>query len=185
MSFRFLFVLFFLFSCNHINPSKDRIPDFKLVDIEDRDIEFYKILENKKLSLVFFGYSHCPNVCYNTLHKFDLVLQKLNPIEISNLEIIFISIDSKRDNKESLRLMKRKTNPYILFLYGNERDIDIVKKAFNVKVYQTQDLNEKIPTLIHSTTIFVIDKNKKLIHKIPEEIQSDDIAKFITTYLRN
>lgn len=185
MNFRILSVFFFLFFCNHLNSSRDSIPNFTLFDVQDKPVQFYNILNNKKLSLVFFGYSHCPNVCYNTLHKFDLILQKLPSDTTKEVEFIFISIDPKYDNKETISKMKLKSNPSIHFFLGKENEIEIIKKSFQVKVFESNTGSDPKSSLIHSTSIFLLDKHKTLIHKIPEEIQSDDIVKFITKYLNS
>jgi cytochrome oxidase Cu insertion factor (SCO1/SenC/PrrC family) len=185
MSFRFVLILFLFGFCSPFKTPQNIVPNFTLLDTEDKEVEFYKLMETKKLSLLFFGYSHCPNVCYNTIHKFDLVSQKLDPYLLSQIEFLFISIDPKEDHKEALLSMKQKTNPSVHFLRGSIQETESIKKAFHVKVYPSQDSTEPKASLIHSTTIFVVDKNKALIHKIPEEIASDSIVQFLTLYFQN
>lgn len=185
MSFRILFIFFFLYQCTNLNSSKDKVPNFSLLDTEDHVVEFYKLMETKKLSLIFFGYSHCPNVCYNTIHKFDIISQKLDPYLLKQIEFIFISIDFKEDNRATLLSMKQKTNPFVIFLRGNEQEIEKIKKAYSVKVYPINEMPGSKKNLIHSTSIFVVDKNLNIIHKISEDINSEIITNLIQTYFQS
>ena len=170
MSFRFVLILFLFGFCSPFKTPQNIVPNFTLLDTEDKEVEFYKLMETKKLSLLFFGYSHCPNVCYNTIHKFDIISQKLDPYLLKQIEFIFISIDFKEDNRATLLSMKQKTNPFVIFLRGNEQEIEKIKKAYSVKVYPINEMPGSKKNLIHSTSIFVVDKNLNIIHKISEDI---------------
>ena len=180
MKYRFLFVFFFLVHCNYLEISKDTVNDFSLLDTSDNQIDFFKIMNQKKLSIIFFGYSHCPNVCYSTLNKFNKIVNNIDKSTKDKIEFIFISIDPVLDDKIKLLAMKKNTDSSVLFLRGDKSNIEKIKNNFGVKVFEANDNNKS--SLIHSTTIFVVDNNHKIINKIPSEVDTEMILKFLNHY---
>ena len=56
-----------------------------------------------KWQLVFFGYTHCPDVCPTTLNELSLAFDKLGPRRRSKVGIVFISVDPERDTPAVLK----------------------------------------------------------------------------------
>jgi len=74
--------------------------DFSLKDMNNNDITHDSF--NGPLTAIFFGFTHCPDVCPMTLNKMDIVLDKLKNKK-NNLKFFFISVDPERDTPEVIK----------------------------------------------------------------------------------
>jgi len=74
--------------------------DFSLKDMNNNTITQESF--NGPLTAIFFGFTHCPDVCPMTLNKMDIVLDKLKNKK-KNLKVFFISVDPERDTPEVVK----------------------------------------------------------------------------------
>ena len=169
--FMFIFSLYFYFQNKY---------DFNLIS-EFKNETTLKDFKNNKL-IVYFGYTYCPDVCPNTLYILSNIL---NDINNSNIKLIFISLDPKRDNNIT------KTNQYLRYFYKNSdallaknnKDLELIAKNYGV-IYKRVDLNNSAMkySISHSNQLYFIDKNGKFVIKVtnlyPEELK-EEIKYFI------
>ena len=112
-------------------------------------------LKNKP-SLLFFGFTNCPEICPTTLADLSEITREATS-NIDAINIIFVTLDPKRDNEKHLK-------DYILYFDGNiigvtGDKIEIKKFAENWKVfYETVKTSNNNYTLNHTATVFMIDK---------------------------
>jgi len=107
-----------------------------------------------KVVAIFFGYTHCPDVCPTTLADMSLVLEKLGK-DAERVQVLFITVDPERDTPELLSHYAPAFNPTFLSLYGDMRATEEVAKAFNVK-YEKQPTSSGY-NVDHSAGTFLID----------------------------
>jgi protein SCO1/2 len=106
---------------------------------------------------VFFGFTHCPEVCPTTLWELSQALQKLGP-DANRIKVLFVSLDPARDTPELLKSYLSSFDPHIIGLTGSEDAIAKLAKAY--KVYW-----RKVPTdngdytLDHSAIVYLMDAN--------------------------
>lgn len=74
--------------------------DFDLVDLDGRPVD--ESMLKGKWSLVFFGYTYCPDYCPTTLAMLNAVQQRMGP-EGRDLQIVFVSVDPERDTPQALK----------------------------------------------------------------------------------
>ena len=74
--------------------------DFQLVDQDGRAVD--QTLLNGKWSLVFFGFTYCPEFCPTTLAELAAVKQRLGD-KADDLQIVFVSVDPERDTPQQLK----------------------------------------------------------------------------------
>ena len=107
-------------------------------------------------SLIFFGFTHCPEVCPTTLNQLSEITAKLKT-KIITTNIIFITLDPKRDTQEHLKDYISNFNENLIGVTGNI--IDIKKIADNWGVfYETISSSKDDYTLNHTATVFMLDK---------------------------
>ena len=107
-------------------------------------------------SLIFFGFTHCPEVCPTTLSQLSEITDKLKT-KIITTNIIFITLDPKRDTQEHLKDYISNFNENVIGVTGNI--IDIKKIADNWGVfYETISSSKDDYTLNHTATVFMLDK---------------------------
>ena len=107
-------------------------------------------------SLIFFGFTHCPEVCPTTLSQLSEITAKLKT-KIITTNIIFITLDPKRDNQEHLKDYISNFNENVIGITGDI--INIKKLADNWGVfYETISSSKDDYTLNHTATVFMLDK---------------------------
>ena len=107
-------------------------------------------------SLMFFGFTHCPEVCPTTLSQLSEITDKLKT-RIITTNIIFITLDPKRDTQEHLKDYVSNFNENVIGITGNI--INIKKLADNWGVfYETINSSKDDYTLNHTATVFMLDK---------------------------
>ena len=106
--------------------------------------------------LVFFGYTHCPDVCPMTLHKTGMLLKELGT-ESGRITPVFISIDSSRDNPEALQDFLKQFDVPAVGLSGDPEALQAIANEFGVLVRRFQGKTALAYTLEHSSFLYLID----------------------------
>ena len=135
-----------------------------------------------KVVVLFFGFTHCPDICPTTLIDLKKTMGLLED-KASAVQVIFITLDPARDTEDVLKKFIPTFNSSFLGLTGTESDIDKVAnqlKIFNKKV---NDGSKAGYTIDHSAGLYVIDKKGSIKLHIsngqkPEDLASD-LAKLI------
>ena len=153
---------------------------FSLKDFNGRirTLEVFK----GKVVVLFFGFTHCPDICPTTLTDLKKTMVLLKD-KASAVQVIFITLDPARDTEDVLKKFIPTFNSSFLGLTGTESDIDKVAnqlKIFNKKV---NDGSKAGYTIDHSAGLYVIDKKGSIKLHIsngqkPEDLASD-LAKLI------
>ncbi|WP_230534379.1 SCO family protein [Microvirga roseola] len=103
---------------------------------------------------VFFGFTHCPEVCPTTLYDLTQDLQTLGS-DADKLRVAFITVDPAQDTPELLKTYLGSFDPRIVGLTGTEEQIAEVAKAY--KIYYRKVPTDSGYTMDHSATIFLMD----------------------------
>ena len=107
-------------------------------------------------SLIFFGFTHCPEVCPTTLSHLSEITDNLKT-KIKTTNIIFITLDPERDTQKHLKEYIQYFGKNITGVTGTIKDLK--KMANNFNVYYEKELTSKNNyTLNHTATVFMIDK---------------------------
>lgn len=130
-------------------------------------------------TLLFFGYSQCPEICPRTLAIVsDLFRSKPNPQAVAKAQFVFVSLDSKSDTIPALQTFLKQFHPDFIGLTGDENEV--IKLAKSCRVYSWTDPkpNEKGQKIIdHSGTILLINPQGKLQALFSPPHASDSLAK--------
>ena len=108
-----------------------------------------------KPSLVFFGFTRCPEVCPTTLSDISALLGRLGP-DADRLNVIFITIDPERDKPETLKEYLSNFDARIVGLSGSTEEIDRAARAFRV-FYKRSPTSGGDYTMDHSTFTYLMD----------------------------
>ena len=111
-----------------------------------------------KLSLIFFGYTNCPDVCPVTLSEFKKIKMHFNQRE-EEINFIFITVDPERDTSNRLKVYLQNFDPKFIGLTGERDLLESVWESYGV--YEArQDLGSAAGYLVdHSARVYAIDKN--------------------------
>ncbi len=130
--------------------------DFTLTDEEGETVhgEDYR----GKATLVYFGYTFCPDVCPITLSRLGDTIRHLDDETRDNIQVLFISVDPSRDTPEVLKRYTDAFGPEFIGLSGEQAEIDAVTNRYRI-AYEYGEENENGDYLItHSSAVFAFDR---------------------------
>jgi protein SCO1/2 len=110
--------------------------------------------------IVFFGYTHCPDVCPTTAADISSWLEALGP-QGKEVKALFISVDPERDSVASMKDYLSSFPDEIVGLTGTPEQIAGVAKAYRV-YYAKHPLKDGDYSMDHSALIYLMDREGKL-----------------------
>lgn len=113
-----------------------------------------------KVVALFFGYTHCPDVCPTTMLEYATVMKKLGP-DADKVQVLFVTVDPERDTTAVLAGYVPHFDPRFVGLTGSAAQIEQVKSAYKV-VAQKVAVPGGAYTVDHSAGSYLFDKSGKL-----------------------
>ena len=156
------------------------LPDFTLTD-HNGDTKSLSDFHGN-LVLLNFGYTSCPDICPTTLTKLKSVYKKLGQNQ-NEVQVLFVSVDPERDSLSKLKKYVPYFHDDFIGLTGNEEQLNKLSEAFNI-VYFKEGINKDNDYLMsHPTSIYLIDKQGKLILKYPHSSKPEFLVSDIENLL--
>ena len=112
--------------------------------------------------LVYFGYTHCPDICPTTLLAISQVLEKLGPLAVK-LQPLFVTIDPERDTSKVVGEFVRSFDPRIVGLTGSPSEIAQIAKLYRVFYKKIPIENSDDYFMEHSSYIYVMSPDGRYI----------------------
>lgn len=109
-----------------------------------------------KVTVLFFGYTHCPDVCPTTLADMAQVMRMLDK-QADRVQVIFVTLDPERDTADMLAQYVPAFYPSFMGLHGDAQATSAAAKAFGI-FYQKQ-VNKSGYTLDHTAGSYLIGPN--------------------------
>ncbi len=114
-----------------------------------------------KVVAVFFGFTHCPDVCPTTLATMREVKEKLGP-DGERLQVIFVTVDPERDTPELLAKYVTAFDPTFLGLHGSPEAISQTAKVFKVYYQKVPGKTPETYTMDHTASTYLYDPQGRL-----------------------
>lgn len=130
--------------------------------------------------LVYFGYTHCPDVCPTELARISDMLGQMGDRSIPAL---FITVDPERDTPKIMQEYVSSFNPAIIGLSGSRQAIDDAEKAFRVFARKGGSQADGDYSMDHSSIVYLMDKNGAFIEAFNVERPPKDAAKDLERFL--
>ncbi len=135
---------------------------------------------NSVYKLIYFGFTSCPAICPTELQKTAQAYKQLPADTQKQIKMLFVTVDPERDTPKVLKNYTALFHPDLLGLTGTPAQIEGIKQAY--KVY-----GEKVPdgdsyTMDHSSFVYFMSPDDKLIALFKTTQTPDDIAHFISKY---
>jgi protein SCO1/2 len=136
-----------------------------------------------KVVIMFFGYTHCPDICAPTLVKLDQAVKRLGD-EAKNVQVLFITVDPEHDTVKQLAGFIPPFNPSFIGLTGSDKEIAAVASEY--KVAYGKNLQSKPGQVLvdHSTGILVKDRKGKLRLLVKNSVTVEDLDHDIRVLLK-
>lgn len=133
---------------------------FNLVNHEGKSVTERDFMG--KWTLIYFGFTHCPDICPDELQKMVSAIDKIK--EKARLEVVpvFISVDPDRDTVEQVREYVKEFHPNLVGLTGNQSDIRQVAREYRVYYMKTEE--EEADYLVdHSIIMYLMDPDMEFV----------------------
>jgi protein SCO1/2 len=130
--------------------------------------------------LVYFGYTHCPDVCPTTLAQISDVLRKLPDKPIKAL---FITVDPERDTPAGMADYVGSFDPRVIGLSGSPEEIAAVEKAYRVYARKGEAQASGGYSMDHSSIVYLMDARGEFVEALNMDRPAEDVAKELAGYL--
>jgi len=127
-------------------------------------------------TLIFFGFTHCPDVCPTSLFEISEVLRAMGP-DADRVNAYFISVDPERDTADAMKDYLSSFDPHLKGLTGPPEDLAKVISEYRVYAKKVP-LKDGDYTMDHTALVYLMDRDGKFVapfnlKRTPDEAASD------------
>lgn len=173
-------------------------PGFVLTDTDGNSYDFLARTKGKP-TLMYFGYTHCPDECPTAMADIAAALRQAPPAIRDEVQVLFVTTDPKRDSALVLRRWLDQFSPNFIGLLGTDDEVDAAQKAVGIQPAYPEGLAPTLPgkpdqhahkegtsphkhfgplgyAVAHSAVIFAYDAADRLPVVYPGGVTPADIA---------
>ncbi len=130
--------------------------------------------------LVYFGYTHCPDVCPTELAHISDILTKMGD---KSIPALFVTVDPERDTPKVMQDYVSSFNPAMIGLSGSPQAVEATEKTFRVYSRKGQPQPDGDYSMDHSSIVYLMDKKGAFVEAFNVEQSPDEAAKELEKYL--
>jgi len=141
--------------------------------------EFTEANLKGKITLIYFGFASCPDICPATLQTISHALAELPQEDLDRLQVLFVSVDPERDDMSQLKNFVSAFHPKILGLTGSKEQIQQMSKIYKVyynKIEPKKDEDQDTYVIDHSSIIYMLDRNGQYLKHFSSKATFEEIA---------
>jgi len=137
-----------------------------------------------KPSILYFGFTSCPDVCPLALNTLMGSLDSIDPEVHKKINKVFISVDYKRDDKDKVDEYSRYFATDFVGLTGEKKEIERVTKNYGVHFSFVELKDSKLGyTVDHTSRFFILNKQGKLVASFTDVKNDPDFKKTLIEVL--
>lgn len=152
---------------------------FSLVDQNGKPFTDNDLLG--KPSLVFFGFTHCPDVCPTTLYEITQLYEALGA-KGDKVRAVFVTVDPERDTPDLMKLYLSSFDPRIIGLSGPGGAIESIMKSYRVFARKIPGENGSY-TMDHTAMVYLMDGKGRYVGAFDLKKPPAEAAKEISRYM--
>lgn len=130
--------------------------DFTLVDENAETVQAEHYLG--KPTVLYFGYTHCPDVCPSTLSRLSAATRRLDEALRDELQVLFVSVDPTRDTPEVMDRYTEAFGPQFIGLTGDTARLDALTNRYRVGYDYGDGFPDGSYDVTHSSAVFAFDR---------------------------
>jgi protein SCO1 len=152
-------------------PTPKLLPE---IELENNSGELFSAKNfNQRWSLVFFGFTHCPDMCPLALQQLSALLKLLPQEQKGRVQVVFISLDPERDTREAMAVYTENFNSRIIGVRGAAAEIAKLSLFFLIDYTPSANSGSEY-TLEHSGRIFIINPSAEYLGSFapPQQVET-------------
>lgn len=150
------------------------VADVELLAAGGQTVRFGDL--DSKVTVVYFGYTYCPDVCPTTLASLSRARAELGK-RGEDIQVVMVTVDPERDDPEWLEEYVTRFDPSFMGLGGSEEQIRAAAEAFGV-YFQKAETDSAAGYLVdHTAAVFVVDENGGIRLMLSHNLTSEEMAK--------
>jgi protein SCO1/2 len=139
-----------------LNDVSGHMPDLKFKLTDDHGKPVTGADYRGKVVVLYFGYTHCPDVCPLTLAQLHVVMQRLGPLA-DRVRILFVSVDPSRDTPSVMHAYVNAFDPHAVGLTGDASSVEALSKRYRSAYTREPEGKDGNYEVSHSSAIYVFD----------------------------
>ena len=146
-----------------LRPAPQPLEEFQLTDQYRQPFGLERL--QGKWSLVFFGYTYCPDICPTTLSTLTGVVRRLqtDSPDKTNLQVVFVSVDPERDTPEIIEGYLAYFKEAFIGITGSPQAIEGLARQFGAGYLKEPDTAPGQYLVSHTSSIFLVDPGGRLL----------------------
>ncbi len=153
------------------------------IDLIDQNETSFSLEKQKaSLSLLYFGYSYCPDICPYDLERNAYVKDIMDEQKL-DINLVFITLDPSRDTTERLKDFSEYIHKSMIALTGSNDQIEALKKAYGVFGKSNKvDQEDQSYLVDHSTFSYLVNKDGEVLSYFDRRESPEKISEKIKCY---
>ncbi len=132
--------------------------------------------------LVYFGYTHCPDVCPMGLQSMTMAVDALGPLG-ERMTPVFVTVDPERDTPQVLAQYVTYFHPRMVAIAPAPDQLSALCAAWRVKYARVEGKDGRDYTVDHTSTIFLVDPSGAILARLPHDLDGPALANRIRSVI--
>lgn len=160
---------------------------FTLLNVnEGRDMSSAELM-NGRFTLIYFGFTHCPDICPEELDKMAEVVDQVKETMGDNIVVpVFITCDPLRDTEKVVKEYVQDFHPDLIGLTGSAEVLKKVARSYRVYSYTPPDVSPEDDYLVdHSIFFYLMDPQGKFVDCYARDTTADEVYQSVKNYIED
>lgn len=132
------------------------------IALPDQNGNLFRLTEQGgKVVLIYFGYTHCPDLCPTTLNDFKTIKQQLGK-DADRVRFVFVTVDPARDTPEVVKQYIEIFDPTFVGLSPNAEQLAALLKSYDLKLELAAPGEDGSYAVAHTSVTYVIDRSSQV-----------------------
>ncbi len=136
-----------------------------------------------RVVLLYFGYSHCPDVCPATLSMMAAAMRLLKPSEQQQVQGLFVSLDPYRDSPQKLHAYTKFFSTHIIGSTAQKQVLDAIAQQWHFSYHVPEHPKNQFYVVSHPNFLYVVNREGKLAALLDGKNTPDEVVKEIRKWL--